>query len=176
MIFYNHRSKYFETCWLDIYCTSDHVKGWQFDKITKIHLVLFVVSLCTLIAFPPHTWTTYATGIFHQWAKTKSICVNSYPSYCPHCYIFSVRLSRIESYSQITLSISCSLSRPLSLSLNTFVHSNPHVDPIFTAFFFLFSYNYARMVLSIYFILNCPISFGWHMQFDINSIGSESLN
>ena len=32
------------------------------------------------------------------------------------------------------------------------------------------------MVLSIYFILNCPISFGWHMQFDINSIGSESLN
>ena len=130
MIFYNH----FETCWLDIYSTSDHVKGWQFDKITKY-------SFCTFRGFTLHinrvptTYMNYLcySGIFHQWAKTKSICVNSYPSYCPHCYIFSVRLSRIESYSQITLSISFSLS--LSLHLHIFT-LKPTCRPNFYSFLF----------------------------------------
>ena len=41
-----HRSKYqtewnVETCWLNIYSASDHVKGWQFSKITKYSFSTF---------------------------------------------------------------------------------------------------------------------------------------
>ena len=72
---------------------------------------------------------------------------------------FCVILSRIESYSQITLllSLSLSLSRLILLSpIDSFALIKRFI--LFAAFFFSF-YNYMRIALSIHFILNCSISF-----------------
>ena len=59
---------YFETCWLDIYSTSDHVKGWQFDKITKYSFSTFCGFTLHINRVP----TTYMNNLCYWYFSSMS--------------------------------------------------------------------------------------------------------